>query len=435
MTDSDLRPGCPAHPTTGPEPGPVPLSEVMGGPDPHAVFRRLRAEWGDVAPVELEPGVNAWLVMGYKELRIITTREHLFSRRARHWRDLQNGVVAPDSGLGPMMFERDNVIGHDGAEHRRLRRPLDAAVAAIDQRRMRHSVEEMCAALIAGFADRGEADLVAEYAAVIPMLAVASQFGFDMAGGHELRNALIALFSSGTDSQAGNRRFEDILAELMRDHQATPADDLTTLFLDHPDLHNDAEVLQSIVVMVSAGNETTTSWIAQTIALMLTDPRFAGRLRGGRLGVDEALDEVLWAYPPMMQMPARYALRDTELGGRRIRKGDVLILGLAAANADPRIHTDGTVIGVPRSTPIELGNRAHLAWSAGPHACPAEVPARLITRTAVSIALHMLSDIRLTVPADRIPLVPSPWTRYPASLPITFTATRSPARPAAARRW
>jgi cytochrome P450 len=395
----------------------------MASPNPHQIFRQLRAQWGSVAPVELEPGVNAWLVMGYEEVRIITTREYVFSRRARHWRDLQTGVVAPDSGLGPMMFERDNVIGYDGAEHRRLRRPLDDAVKAIDQRRMRRSVEAMCAELIGGFAGGGEADLVADYAAVIPMLAIANLFGLDIAGGHELRNALIALFSSGADSQTGNRRFEDILADLMQAHKAEPADDLTTLFLDHPDLRSDAEVVQSIVVMVSAGNETTTSWIAQTLALMLTDPRFAGRLRGGRLGIDDALDEVLWAFPPMMQMPARYALRDTELGGQRIRKGDVLILGLAAANADPAIHVDGTAIGVPGGTPIELGNRAHLAFSAGPHACPAEIPARLITRTAVDIALHLLPGVRLAVPADQVTALPSPWTRYPASLPVTFTAS------------
>lgn len=405
---------------------PMSLSAVMADPDPHEVFRRLRAEWGSVAPVELEPGVNAWLVMGYEELRIITTREYVFSRRARHWRDLQTGLVAPDSGLGPMMFERDNVIGYDGAEHRRLRRPLDDAVKSVDQRRMRRSVEAMCAELIEGFAPRGEADLVAEYAAVIPMLAIAGLFGLDVAGGHELRNALIALFSSGDDSQAGNRRFEDILADLMRSHQKEPADDLTTFFLDHPDLRSEAEVVQSIVVMVSAGNETTTAWIAQTLALMLTDPRFAGRLRGGRLGVDDALDEVLWAFPPMMQMPARYALRDTELGGRQIRKGDVLILGLAATNADPGIHADGTAIGVPGAAPVELGNRAHLAFSAGPHACPAETPARLITRTAVDIALHLLPGVRLTVPADQVVQLPSPWTRYPASLPVSFTASPSP---------
>ncbi|KPC72072.1 cytochrome P450, partial [Streptomyces sp. NRRL WC-3753] len=168
-----------------------------------------------------------------------------------------------------------------------------------------------------------------------------------------------------------------------------PADVLSTAFVDHPDLHNEAEHLQSVVVMISAGNETVTAWIAHTLRLLLCDPRFASRLHGGRLGIDDALDESLWRDPPMNNMPARYALRDTELGGHRIRQGDCLILGIAAANDDPLIR--------PEDELTEPGNRAHLAFSAGPHVCPAQVPARLITRTAVKTVLHRLPGGRLGI--------------------------------------
>jgi cytochrome P450 len=238
-------------------------------------------------------------------------------------------------------------------------------------------------------------------------------FGLNTALGHELRMCLLALFGSGSDSQAGNRRFEEILVDVMRARQAVPADDVTTSFVSHPSLRGDYEVIQSMVLMISAGYETTTSWIAQALRLMLTDPRFAGRLRGGRLGVDDALDEVLWRDPPMANMPARFALRDTELAGQPIQRGDALILGLAAANSDPRVHTGNAW--------DELGNRSHLAWSTGPHACPAHLPARIIARAAVETALTRLPDIRLSVPDSDVGLIPSPWTRCPASLPVTFS--------------
>ena len=110
------------------------------------------------------------------------------------------------------------------------------------------------------------------------------------------------------------------------------------MFINHPNLGTDEERLQAIMLMLFAANETVTAWISHTLRLMLTDPRFAARLRGGRLGVDDALDEALWREPPMNNMPARYALRDTELGGRFIRRGDCLILGIAAANDDPEIR-------------------------------------------------------------------------------------------------
>lgn len=395
------------------------LADLTGSRDPHRGYRELRERWGSVAPVELEAGVTAWLVIGYQEILAAVRQERLFSRDPRNWRAWQDGTVAPDSGLGPMMFPRDSANHTDGEKHRRLRGPIDEGLSAIDQRRLRRSVAAMCADLIASFGSSGTADLVTEYAAVIPMLAVADLFGLDAADGHELRRALTGLYGSGADSPAASRRFDDILARQLRTRQQVPGDDLTTSFISHPGLRDDSEVMQSMGLMISAGYETTAAWIAQALRLMLTDPRFAGRVRGGRLGVDDALDEVLWRDPPMANMPARYALRDTELGGRQIRRGEALILGLAAANDDPRVRADGAY--------AELGNRAHLAWSTGPHACPAQLPARLITRTAVDTALNLLPDIRLTVPAEEIMLQPSPWTRCPAGLPVRF----SPPLPAA----
>ncbi|MEU9061843.1 cytochrome P450 [Streptomyces sp. NPDC048430] len=411
-------PGCPAHVPHGS--GLLSLPSVVGSPDPRAVYRELREQWGNVAKVELEPGVSAWLVMGYRELLTITRQEQIYSRDARNWRDLNEGVVSPHSGLIPMMGWRANVIGADGPEHRRLRKPLDDGIALMDQRRVRREVEALCTELIAAFSQRGSADLVNEYATIVPMLSLASLFGLDSTEGRELLDALIALFGSADNSQAGNRDFEQILLDTVRERRRNPADDMTTVFINHPNLDNEAERLQSIVVMISAGNETVTAWISATLRLMLTDPRFAARLHGGRLGVDDALDEALWRDPPMNNMPARYALHDTELGGRFIRRGDCLILGHAAANDDPAVRPDGSEDA--------WGNRSHLAFSSGPHVCPAQVPARLITRTAVQTALNLLPDMRLAVPAEELAWRPSPWTRVPVALPAEFSAARIPAR-------
>ncbi len=394
-------------------PGLTPLVDITTSPDLRSAYEGVRQQWGVVAPVELEPGVNAWLVLGWEEICHVVRRERLFSRNPRNWRAWQEQTVALDSGLGPMMFPRDNAYFFDGVDHHRLRTPLDDGIAGIDQRAMRRSVTKMCADLISTFADRGQADMVSEYAAVIPMLAVTNLFGLDTSYGHELQRALIALFGSGEDAQAGSRRFEEIIGGAMQANRTAPADNLTTVFLNHPNLRDDSEIAQSMVLMISAGYETTTTWIAQALRLMLTDARFRGRLGGWRPGVDDALDEVLWREPPMANMPARYAMRDTDLAGRLVRRGDALILGLAAANSDPRIHV---------SDPwTELGNRSHLAWSTGPHACPARIPARIITRAAVDAALSLLPGIRLAVPADELTPRPSPWTRCPLTLPVRFT--------------
>jgi len=395
----------------------MPLIEATAAPDHRVVFRQLRAQHGPIAPVELEPGVNAWLVMGYRELLTVTRDERLFGHDARNWRDLNEGVVAQDSGLLPMMGWRPNVFQADGEEHRRLRQPIDEGIATIDQRALRREIEELCSHLIAGFSERGTADLVAEYAAIIPTLALATLFGLDRAGGQELRRALAALFGSQDDSQAGDRRFDEILIDLVRSRSegsAREINDVTGVIVRHPALRDDAERVQELVPLIGAGNETMTSWIAHTLRLLLTDPRFSAQLRGGSLGVDDALDEALWREPPMNVMPARYALQDTELGGRKIRRGDVMVLGLGAVIDDPLMQTGHGPLAEP-------GNRAHLAFAAGPHSCPGRVPARVIVRTAVGTVLNLLPDIRLSIPAEELTWMPSPWTRVPTALPVAFS--------------
>lgn len=416
-TPQNPPPGCPMHAGGTPQTEIFPLIEATAAPDHRVVFRRLRAEHGPVAPVELEPGVHAWLVMGYRELLTVTRDERLFGHDARNWRDLNEGVVAQDSGLLPMMGWRPNLFQADGEEHRRLRQPVDEAIATIDQRALRREIEALCSGLIAGFSERGAADLVAEYAAVIPTLALATLFGLDREGGQELRRALAALFGSQDDSQSGDRRFDEILIDLVHSRSAGPdrdRNDVTGVIVRHPALHDDAERVQSLVPMIGAGNETMTSWIAHTLRLLLTDPRFSAQLRGGSLGVDDALDEALWREPPMNVMPARYALQDTELGGRKIRRGDVMVLGLGAVIDDPLMQTGNGPL-------VEPGNRAHLAFAAGPHSCPGRVPARVIVRTAVGTVLNLLPDIHLSIPAEELTWMPSPWTRVPTALPVEFS--------------
>lgn len=412
--------------TTSQLTGLTPLSATTNCPDPQRAYQRLRAQWGSIAPVELQPGIHAWLVMGYREVLTVARQERLFSCDPHHWRDWQEKAVPPDSGLGPLMFPRESAHFVDAGEHRRLRAPLDEGIARIDQRRLRRRVEAMSADVIATFGGDGSADLLINYAALISMLAVADLFGLDAARGRQLRDAVVALVAADSVAQAAYEQFEDLLANALRSRRDAPPDDLTASFLSHPNLHSEQEVLQAMVVMIFASYGATTTWIAQTLALMLTDQRFAGRLRGGRMGLDDALDEVLWRDPPMANMPARYALADTELGGQHIRRGDALILGLGAANNDSGVHSDDPI--------IELGNRAHLAWGAGPHACPAQVPARLITRSAVLTALHLLPDLRLAMPAGEVPMHPSPWARCPATLPVSFTPL-PPADGGAAARW
>lgn len=132
--------------------------------------------------------------------------------------------------------------------------------------------------------------------------------------------------------------------------------------------------------------------------------------------VEDALDEVLWTDPPMANYAVHYPIHDVVYEGAVLRAGHPLVVSLAAANTAPSLTVHH-----------RAGNRAHLAWSAGPHNCPAQSPARLIAAVAVEKLLDRLPDVELTVPVEELVWRPGPFHRAPAALPVTYPpATVSP---------
>jgi hypothetical protein len=120
----------------------------------------------------------------------------------------------------------------------------------------------------------------------------------------EMRQAQMAMFAINENSHAAAARFEEILFSLVMARKAAPADDMTSVIVHHANMASDEERMQAMVVLISAAAQGTMSWIAQVLALMLTGARFSGRMRGGRLGIDDALDEVLWRDPPTAALDA-----------------------------------------------------------------------------------------------------------------------------------
>ncbi|MEU1087459.1 cytochrome P450 [Streptomyces sp. NPDC005892] len=382
------------------------------------LYEEMRAEHGPVAPVSMAPGIDAWLVMGHRELLRLTREEGDFSHDPRHWGLLREGRVPADSPILPMVGWRPALLFADGQQHRRMRAAVSDALARINGHELRRSVRAAAEGLIASFAGRGDADLVADYARTLPMRVISGLLGVDDRTGRELVEAVAGTVSATSGSADASRRMGAILYGLIKEKRSEPGEDITSALLKHPAELTDEEVLHNLVVMFVAGNQTTVNWIATTLRILLTDPAFRSSLAGGHLSVDDALDLVLWRFPPTQNFPARYATRDMRFGGQDVRAGDMLVLGLAAANADPEIlPADGVPV---------VGNRSHLAFGAGPHTCPAQDPARLITRTAVDTIRHRLPDLELGVPETELEWIKSPWSKGLGALPVRFGRPQLP---------
>ncbi|MEU2336273.1 cytochrome P450 [Streptomyces sp. NPDC006654] len=396
----------------------TPEAVPLGGPrfqtEPARLYREMRRDHGAVTPVVLDGDVPAWLVLGYRELHQVTGDPVLFSRDSELWN--QWDLIPDDWPLLPMIGRKQpSILYTVGERHRERAGMISDALEAVDPFVLRGHAERFADELIDGLCTSGEADLIGQYAMLLPVRVLARLYGFSDEEGPGLVTALNDMIDGRDRAIAGQQHLASSMAQLLADRKADPADDVVSRMLQDESGFTDEEIMQDLMVMMAAGHQPTADWIGNSLRLMLTDDRFAASLFGGRNSVAEAMNEVLWEDTPSQNIAGRWASRDTQLGGRRIRAGDLLILGLQGANSDPQVRTDASA--------LTGGNNAHFSFGHGEHRCPfpAQEVAEVIARTGIEVVLDRLPDIDLAVPADALTRRPSPWLRGLTALPVRFT--------------
>ncbi|MFD5815585.1 cytochrome P450 [Streptomyces sp. NPDC127038] len=393
---------------------PVPLGGPRFQTEPAELYREMRREHGSVVPVVLDGDVPAWLVLGYRELHQVTGDPQLFSRDSELWSQWER--IPDDWPLLPMIGRRQpSILYTVGERHRERAAMVSDALEAVDPSQLRSHAEKFADELIDAICAKGETDLIGDYAALLPVRVLATLYGFADEQGPGLVTALNDMINGREGALAGQQHLASSMARLIADRKETPADDVVSRMLANTAGFDDMEIVQDLMVMMAAGHQPTADWIGNSLRLMLTDDRFAASLFGGRHSVAEAMNEVLWEDTPTQNVAGRWASRDTQLGGRRIRSGDLLLLGLQGANSDPQVRTD--------SSALTGGNNAHFSFGHGEHRCPfpAQEIAEVIARTGIEVVLDRLPDIDLAAPAESLTRRPSPWLRGLNELPVRFT--------------
>ncbi|MFF2780181.1 cytochrome P450 [Streptomyces sp. NPDC058052] len=399
--------GCPAA---------VPLSGPGFHIDPQAVYRDMRREHGSVVPVELPGGFPAWLVIGYREIHQVTSDGELFPRDVGLWNQWPN--VPDDWPLLPMVGRPlPSIYFSAGEEHRRHVRMVVPALEAVDPFEIRGHCEQLADRLIDDFCARGTADLVAAFCEPLPVLVLARLVGFPDDEGADIARVLKDLADGGPEAQNAHQRFAGHMARLVAARRAEPGDDVTSRMLAFPEEFTDEEYTLDLMAVTAAGHLTTADWIGNSVRLMLTEDEFADSMARGRRSVADAMTEVLWEDGPTQILAGRWPVRDTRLGERRIKAGDMLLLGLGAANTDPLIRRSAA--GEPSG---RGGGGAHLAFSHGEYRCPfpAQEIAEIIARTGIEVLLDRLPDLELAVPAAELVRRPSAFLRGTTALPVRF---------------
>jgi cytochrome P450 len=262
------------------------------------------------------------------------------------------------------------------------------------------------------FCERGEADLVSQFAERLPMMVMCEILGMP----EEYNDQLVAAardLPKGTETAIeSNAYIMDVLTRLTVRRRAAPEDDFTSHLINHPAGLNDEEVSQHLRLILIVAYESTANLLANVLRVVLTDPRFRAQLNGGQMTVPQAVEQSMWDEPPFSTVLGYFAKQDAELGGQRIRKGDGLLMGIAPGNVDPRVRPD---------TKANMqGNRSHLAFSGGPHECPGQDIGRAIADVGVDALLTRLPDAELAIDEDELEWQESISNRHLVTLPVQF---------------
>ncbi|MFI5500610.1 cytochrome P450 [Nocardia asteroides] len=411
----DLEPTrCPVSPDSRDGQERVPLYSEQFAADPQSAYRDMRHRYGSLVPVDLVPGVPATLVIGYRTaVQILNDPDH-FPADPRMW---QRDIPA-DCPVLPMMCYRPNAIRTSGTEHVRYRQVTVAGLAGVDLYRLHRTVEQIAMPVINGFCTDGTADLLSQYAFPVIFATINAMLGVPDEIGGRVATGMAQMFEGGDTAVRGAQMLETALYDLVALKRQTPGDDVTTRLVQHPQQLGDEELMNQLLTMYGAGIEPTLNLILNTVRLMLTDHRFAGSLLGGSLSTRDALDEVLYTDPPMANFCTTYPRQPILVDDVWLPANQPVLISMAACNNDPTIGTGDF-----------LDNRAHLAWSTGPHGCPAKSPAYMIAQEVIDQLLDALPELELAVPEAELVWRPGPFHRALAALPVRFPKTPPLAMP------
>ncbi|MET9549207.1 cytochrome P450 [Streptomyces sp. NPDC006627] len=404
---------------TTPPTAPVILDPT--GTDRHGEHRRLRAH-GPAVRVDIL-GVTAWSVTDPALLKKLLTSESVSKDARAHWPDFEEVVQSWPLALWVAV---ENMFTAYGADHRRLRRLVAPAFSARRIAALEHVVEAIVADLLDDLTalPSGEpVDLREHLAYPLPISVIGHLMGVPVGRRNAFRALVDGVFDTtltAEQSTANTGRLYEALDQLIAAKRAEPGDDMTSLLITARDEEGDGgrlsdpELRDTLLLMISAGYETTVNVIDQAAAHLLAHPGQLDHIRAGRATWGDAVEETLRHEPAVKHLPLRFALSDISLpGGQVIAKGEAILASYAAANRHPDWHGETAdtfdLTRVPKD---------HLAFGHGIHFCLGAPLARLEVATALRMLFDRFPGMELAVPIEELTPLASLISNGHQTLPV-----------------
>ncbi len=376
--------------------------------NPYPIYQHLR----DEAPAYYNEELDFWALSRYDDVRNALVDHVTFCSRY--------GFLLEDIGEIALPM----VLAMDPPEHTRVRGSISRALTPRRVTALEAPMRRRARALLDRFAPTGHGDIIADFAALLPMSVISDLLGVPETDRDQLRHwademvfredGVKGLPAQGAEAGA---KIIGYFNDMLEHRAATPGDDLLSLLLVAKDSGELTypELLGFCFILIVAGNETTTKLIGNMAHQLSLHPDQRQRLLDDPALIPSAVEEVL-RYESSTHMMARTLTRGVELHGRTLPEGKKVALSLASANRDQRYWTNPDVFDVGRDT------SGTLAFGFGVHHCLGASLARLEATVSLQEILARIPDFRVDVAG--LERVHSGNVRGFSKVPITFTPSR-----------
>jgi cytochrome P450 len=387
----------------------IPMKEIQTIQDqlfPFFIYNNLRK----TTPVRYDQTRECWDVFRYEDVHFILKNSKLFSS---------------NRGIGN---KKGNILKMDPPKHTKMRNLINKAFTPKAINELTQRIQDVTTFLLDQVKEKGTMDMIHDFAGPLPVIIIAELLGVPTKDRELFKTYSDILVAGAEDDsdeafkvmmkkrQEGTMFLNEYFKEIIQERKSSPKDDLISLLLaaeiDGEKL-TEEELLGFCILLLVAGNETTTNLIANAVRYMVEDTDIQEEVRTNLSLVPNLVEETLRFYPPI-QAIGRIATEDVDIGGHTIRKGSQVISWVAAANRDEQKFVQ------PDRFMLERHPNPHLSFGFGIHFCLGAPLARLEAKVALSILLTSFSKLERVEHVELEP-IQSPFVFGVKSLPIRWS--------------
>ncbi len=350
--------------------------------NPYPQYQALR----EAAPVYHSDLLDLWVLSRYDDVSFVLKDDRFSADR----RKSTNQLVAQARKMqeeGPFA-QANTMLSADPPEHTRLRGLVSKAFTPRRIKEMRPRIQEIVDGILDELGGETEFDLIERLAYPLPVIVIAQMLGIppeDRADFKRWSDDLVATLGGPSTTPDQLERAQksavdmaEYFQSVIADRRKEPRDDLLSALIaaeERGDVLNEQELLATCMLLLAAGNETTTNLIGNGMLALLKNEDQLDKLLGDLSLMDSAVEEML-RYDGPVQATARVADADLEIDGHEIKQGQMLFVLLAAANRDPAAFPD------PDRFDITRDDNKHVAFGNGLHFCLGAPLARMEAQIA-----------------------------------------------------